>query len=75
MNMNFKDYLEKSGDELVQVDGYGRMTRSQANDSAILKAKEILTSLESGNEVTRGQFMLLEGFYQASRSTEVARQN
>jgi hypothetical protein len=60
---------------MVNVRGYGVLTRKQAFESAIRKAKEILTSLETTGDITTGQIDLLKAFYEASKSSEWLTEN
>jgi hypothetical protein len=69
--MTFRDYVQKAGDEAVLVSGYGYLTRKQAFDSALGKAKEIVHALETTGEVSKNQFMLLQAFYEASKGKDV----
>jgi hypothetical protein len=68
--MTFKDYVNQAGGEQVLVQGYGFITRKQAFESAVTKAREILHSLETSGEVSKGQFMLLQAFYDAAKSRD-----
>ena len=58
----------KDDQELVTVEGYGRVTRRQAKEMCIEKIQTIVSKLQFGEDVNYNDFELAKAFYVAFRS-------
>ena len=64
--ISYKEF--KSQDDLVQVEGYGRVSRRQAKELCLEKLNDLVTALNFGTEFPLHHFDLAKAFYAAYRS-------
>lgn len=63
---SYKEF--KNEQDLVQVDGYGKVTRRQAKEMCIEKMQNIASKLQFGEEVNYNDFELAKSFFVAFKS-------